>query len=258
MSLDVCQAIAANLSALFSCSETPRGHVRVRTPFFYPDGGVVDVFVVERNGRITVTDFGEALGWLRLQTVAGRRSPKQNRLVQDVCVALGVEHFKGQMLARCQSEGDLAQGVLRVGQAAVRVSDLWFTTRTRSVESLTDEVADLLQDKVIPFERYVKLSGRSGRSWTVDFQTRTPERTSLVSVLTSGSRAAARRVSEHVVALWHDLSHLRVGGPQMSFVSLFDDTTDVWSDEDFRLVDDLSEVRLWSRPDAFADYLMAA
>lgn len=258
MSLDVCSVIAADLSEVFLCSETPRGHVRVRSPFLYPDGGVVDVFVVQRKGRIDVTDFGEALGWLRLQTVSGRRSPKQSKLVQDVCLTLGVELFKGQLVARCTSPDMLAEAVIRLGQAVVRVSDLWFTTRTRSVESMTDEVADLLEENVVPFERSVKLAGRSGRSWTVDLQTRTPERTSLVSVLSSGSKPAARRVTEHVVAVWHDLSHLRVGGPQMSFVSLFDDTSDVWSDEDFKLVDDLSEVQLWSRPDEFVAYLRAA
>lgn len=258
MSVDVCKVVGTRLGALFACGVTSRGHVRVRTPFFYPDGGVVDVFVVQRGGRIDVTDFAEATGWLRLQTVAGRRSPKQGRLVQDICLTLGVELFKGQVIARCTSPEELTQAVIRVAQAAVRVSDLWFTTRTRSVESMTDEVADLLEDKHIPFERGMKLSGRSGRSWTVDFQARTPERTALVSVLSSGSKAAARRVTEHIVALWHDLSHLRVGGPQMTFISLFDDTTDVWADEDFRLVDDLSEVQLWSRPDELVDRLQKA
>lgn len=258
MSLDVCKVITTQLSALFVCAQTPRGPVRVRSPFFYPDGGVIDVFVVQRNGRLDVTDFGEGLGWLRLQTVSGRRSPKQSKLVQDVCLTLGVELFKGQLVTRCTSPDELAQAVVRLAQAVVRVSDLWFTTRARSVESMTDEVSDLLVERVVPFERSVKIAGRSGRNWTVDFQARTPERTSLVSVLSSGSKAAARRVTEHVVATWHDLSHLRVGGPQMSFVSLFDDTTDIWSDEDFRLVDDLSEVQLWSRPDEFIAYLRAA
>ncbi len=130
---------ASTLDELFACSETPRGHTRVRTPFLYPDGDVVDVFVVERDGRLEVTDFGEALGWLRLQTVSGRRSPKQTKLVHDICLTLGVELFKGQLVIRCKSPDELAQAVARLGQAAVRVSDLWFTTRTCSVESLTDE-----------------------------------------------------------------------------------------------------------------------
>ena len=48
--------------------------------------------------------------------------------------------------------------VPRVAQAAVRVSDLWFTFKTRRVESITDEVADCLADKKLPFTRVEKLA----------------------------------------------------------------------------------------------------
>ena len=40
--------------------------------------------------------------------------------------------------------------------------------------------------------------------------------------------------------------------------TLFDDTEDVWQDEDFRLVEDLSEVARWSRPDEVERLLRAA
>lgn len=135
---------------------------------------------------------------------------------------------------------------------------LWFTTRTRAIESMTDEVSDLLQERKISFERGVKLPGRSGRDWMVDFQTRTPEQSALVFVLASGSKAAARRVSEHVVAAWHDLSQLRVGTQSIRFVSLFDDTSDVWADEDFNLVESVSDVCRWSQPDEFEQRLCRA
>lgn len=119
-------------------------------------------------------------------------------------------------------------------------------------------MADWLTEKEIPFDRSVSLAGRSGRTWTVDYQTRLPQRTSLVFLLATGSRAAARRVTERVVASLHDLSHLKVIQPQLGFVSLFDDTEDVWQEEDFRLVQDLSFVARWSRPDEFEAILRAA
>ena len=37
--------------------------------------------------------------------------------------------------------------VTRVAQAALRVSDLWFTFRAQAVQSITDEVADFLEDR---------------------------------------------------------------------------------------------------------------
>jgi hypothetical protein len=237
-----------NMGALFVVSR--KGDlVRIRTPFWYPDGGVVDLFVKAHGSVLTLTDLGEALGWLRMQTLGSRRSPKQQKLVQDVCLTQGVELFKGQLMLRCSDIKELPRAVVNLGQAVVRVSDLWFTTRTRSVESISDEVGDFLQEQQVAHERAVKLSGRSGRDWTVDSQTRTPSQSALVCVLASGSRAAARRISEHVLAAWIDLVMLKAGPTPIRFLSLFDDTSDVWADEDFRLLEPVSDVCRWSQPD---------
>lgn len=254
---DTTETVERELGPLFAV-QSKGDLLRVRTPFWYPDGGVVDLFVKVNQDVATITDLGEALGWLRMQTLAARRSPKQQKLVTDVCTTMGVELFKGQLLTRVSDWDEFPRAIYRVGQAVVRVADLWFTTRTRSVESMSDEVADLLQERSIAFERAVKLPGRSGRDWTIDFQTRTPKQSALVSVLTSGSRTAARRVSEHVVAAWHDLNLMKTGREPIRFVSLFDDTTDVWTDEDFRLVESVSDICRWSRPDEFRDLLEAA
>jgi hypothetical protein len=251
------EALRQQLGAMFE-STPHRNYVRVRTPFLYPDGGIVDIFVQERDDQFTITDLGEALGWLKLQSVSGKRSAKQQRLLQDICLTLGVEFFQGQLFIRADKLVQLADAITRLGQAVVRVSDLWFTTRTRSVESVTDEVADFLQEQNIPHERAVKLAGRSGRTWTVDFQTRTELSSALVFVLASGSRPVGRQVAEHVVAGWYDLSPLRAGPQPSRFVSLFDDTSDVWSEEDFRLVASISDVAHWARPDEFAALLKAA
>jgi hypothetical protein len=60
-----------------------------------------------------------------------------------------------------------------------------------------------------------------------------------------------------VLAAWYNLSHLQMRPEAVRFVSLFDDTLDVWSPEDFRLVEELSEVSRWSRPDELAEKLAA-
>ena len=77
-------------------------------------------------------------------------------------------------------------------------------------------------------------------------------------LLSTGSRAATRRITEHVVAGWHDLSHLKLVQAHLAFVSLFDDTQDLWQDEDFSLVEGLSDVARWSRPDEVERLLRAA
>ena len=254
---DVCQDLQRRIGALFTCSDHG-DYQRIRTPYLYPDGDNIDLFCKVDGDTVTVSDLAETTGWLRMQSAALRRSPKQTRLIEDACVTHGIEFYRGMLQARCRPGDELAQVVTRVAQAALRVSDLWFTFRTQAVESITDEVADFLNERELAFERAEKLVGRSGRGWTVDFHVRTERRSSLVQVLSSGNRAAAHRVSEHVLAAWHDLNHLVAGSDALTFVSLFDDTADVWADEDFRLVEPWSTVSRWSRPDEFAAVLSEA
>ncbi len=252
--INIRDQFTGGLGQLFTCS--PHGdYQRIRTPYLYPDGDNIDVFCKPQGDLVVVSDLGETTRWLRMQTVAPRRSPKQKALMEDVCLTHGVELYRGMLQARCKPGDQLAAVVFRVSQAALRVSDLWFTFRTRSVESVTDEVADFLTEKHFRFDPGEKLVGRSGRSWTVDFHVRAVQRSSLVYVLCTGSRSAARIVAEHVLAAWYDLNHLAAGPEALKFVSLFDDTADVWNAEDFRLVEPLSTIARWSQPDEFADVL---
>ena len=253
--INLCAYIGESLPPLFECSPAPREGVRVRTPLLYPDGSTVDVFVLERANNYVVTDFGEALGWLRMQSVGNQRSQGQNVILGDVCRTLGLELYHGQLTLHLGSECSLGEAVLRVAQGVVRVSDLWFTQRIRNLPTTADEIDDWLVSKQISFDRSVKYSGYSGRNWNVDYRTQATGRTSLVFLLSTGSRGAARQITQRVLASCVDLRHLVSNQPHLAFVSLFDDTRDVWRQEDFALMELHSEVALWSRPDEFEDIL---
>ena len=256
-SSEICASIAATLPPLFVCSPAPLEGVRVRTPMLYPDGGVVDVFILERGIGYTITDFGEAIGWLGLQSVSRYRSPRQQALIEDACQTLRIEPIHGQLVIHNVTKEDLAESILRVAQGVVRVSDVWFTLRSQAMQATADEVGEWLHEKQIRFERQSSKQGRSMRYWTVDFEIWTGRRTSLVFLLNTGSRGAARRIAEHVLAGCVDLSHLKSSQPDLAFVSLFDDTQDVWCPEDFRLVEEHSQIARWSRPDDF-EYILTA
>lgn len=243
------------MGELFQC-ESVGDYLRIRTPFLYPDGDYIDLFVKPSDDPITISDLGETTRWLRMQTSALRRSPKQRQLIEDACRTHGIEFLRGTLSTHAKpDQEDLAAAVTRLSQAALRVSDLWFTFRTRTFESVTDEVADFLSEQNIRFDRGETLIGRSGRPYNIDFHTRTPSRSSLVSVLSTGSRPAAGRIVDHLTAVWHDLSHLKTGQEPLEFVSLFDDTLDVWKPEDFHLMEDFSTVARWSAPEEFKSLL---
>ena len=248
---ELCTSLGQSLPSMFVCSPAPQEGVRVRTPMLYPDGGVVDVFILERGSDYLVTDFGDTLGWLGIQSVSRRRSRKQQLLIRDVCQTLRIELRQDQLVIASVERGTLGESVMRLAQAAVRISDLWFTFRSQSFQTTAEEVDEWLRERQISFQSRVTKQGRSERLWTVDFETQTDARTSFVFLLNTGSRGAVHRRTEHVVSSCIDLNHLRANQNSLAFVSLFDDTQDVWLPEDFSLVKEVSEVALWSRPDEF-------
>lgn len=249
-SKEICDALRGKIGPLFVCSAQGE-YCRIRTPFLYPDGDYIDLFCKASEDVITVTDLAETTGWLRMQTVARHRSVMQKRLIEDTCVTHGIEFCNGMLQAHCRRGDSLADVVMRVSQASLRVSDLWFTFRNRAISTIVDEVADYLTQRKLTFDRDKKFNGRYGHVRRVDFHVRTSKRKSLVYVLSKSSRQEAHRMAEHVLATWYDLKHLKSVHDPFRFVSLFDDTVDVWRDEDVRLVESLSTISMWSRPDEF-------
>jgi hypothetical protein len=224
----------------------------------YPDGGIVDVFVIERNGQYIVTDHGEGLGWLGMQSVKGNFSPNQRNLIDDVCQTLGVQLNRGHLVLDCRTMVELGEAIHLVGQAVVRVSDIWFTFRRRRDKTAADELREWFNERDISFSPSVKKEGRSGRVWTIDYQATTEIRTSLVFLLSTASQRAARRITDHVVSGCVDLRHLKTAQPPLTFVSLIDDTRNEWRGEDVRMLYEQSEVAYQSRLDELERILRPA
>lgn len=246
-----CQLIADTIGQLYTCSEV-NGFVRIRTPYLYPDGDVIDLFLKPENQ--TLTDLGETLRWLDMQTFRQSLSKKQDWFLQDIQMTYGIELYDGMLLVRVRD--NLAEAVTRLAQGAIAVSNLWLLNRTRLVGTLNDEIAELLDEHHIPYERDIKLVGRSARSWPIDFRTRHPRCSSLIEVLSTGNRGAANTKVNNAVAAWVDLHQYQLTTEPLRFISLFDDSLDVWSSGHISQLAEFSEICYVSKPEELIEQLV--
>lgn len=120
---DICTTIRDNICVLFTCSEVNQ-YVRIRTPFLFPDGDVIDIFVKQNDELINLTDLGETVRWLKMQSFSERRTPKQRQLIEDICLNHGIEFSNGTLLLRVSDVHDVSSSVLRLAQACIRVADV--------------------------------------------------------------------------------------------------------------------------------------
>lgn len=256
---DVARVLRDSLPTLFECSSAPHGAVRVLMPLTYPDGDFIEVFVVERDGAFLVTDHGDSLGWLRLQSVSEDLTTNQRDTIEDICKGLGVRHQHGQLALHCEGLATLADAIHRLGQAALRIADIQLTFRPQQVRTVGDQVDHWLRSQPQGFtvDRHVKRVGET-HTWTLDYEVSLQDRTSLVFLLTPSDPSGEWRRSEHVFTGFSDLKLQMPDVSPTSFVSLFDDTEGPWRDEIVRLVQRVSTPVKWSERDELARVLSNA
>lgn len=251
-----CELIARYIGELYKCLPE-NDYIAIRTPYIFPDGDTIELYYHETSAGGQLTDFGETLRWLSGQTPAQRRTKRHISLIEDACSTHGVNFVDGQVSVPVPQPEMMAEAITRLAQAAIRITDVSFTFRARQFESFADEVEEFLIERSIPLERSYKIQGESQRLWTIDFRTMRPNKASLIHTLSTGSRGQAKRLTEYVVTAFYDLRHLRTETPPVNFISLVDDTIDVWEPEDFKLLESLSLVANWSRQDELLERLAA-
>lgn len=115
------------LGPLYECSQWKDG-IRVRTPFTFPCGQIIDVFCNFKESRATITDYGDTLGWLSLQFEEPVRS--QDRLmslIREINKTHSIK-LKGEMLyIHHDRERSLNDEVIRMLQTMIAISNLYYT-----------------------------------------------------------------------------------------------------------------------------------
>jgi len=95
-------------------------YVRVQLlPFLYPDGDIVDLFVLCEETGITVTDRGEALRWIR---TTDHSLPLEQ--VKNLRSSYGIDFARGVLFIRLSARDEPFFALLRLAQMVVVVTAL--------------------------------------------------------------------------------------------------------------------------------------
>lgn len=230
------------LPILFSCQEE-NGRLRIATPYLYPDGDYIDLYLVETPIGLYLTDLAETMGHLADHEISPQQSPKRSKIIKDILLTQGVELFRGELRTPLEDWDKTAWLVTRLSQAVVQISDLVFSLRLSALTTFKEEVEEYWIESQIPYDVDYSVIGGSGESYTIDFYISIPRRGWLVETLSSQSRSYANTLVSRVIRTWHDLH--RVDG-RYGYLSLIDDSTEVWKPEWFDQLADFSEIVVWS------------
>ncbi len=221
---------------------TKKGAFRLETAFLYPDGGSVDVFLIEDappQAALKLSDLGQTTSWLLDMQVKAWLSKKRQLFVEDALRNYGVVQSGGAFELPLESIDSLVDGIVRLGQACVRVSDLIYTRRCALQTGLDEELEEFLSNVGMPFDANVELVGRRGTSVRVDFVVIGARAQSAILGLASGSTSQAHVAANEIFRRWYDLD---TPDRTEQRVTVFDDRYDVYRNDDLVRLRDLSDV----------------
>lgn len=229
----------------------PRGHLRIQTGFLYPDGSSVDVFVVDHPDApllppTELSDFGQTMAFLLDHDVHPWKSKKRKQQLEQAIDLYGVSLKGGSLVRPLGNElSSLQEGILLLGQACVRMSDLVYTKRLQLQSPFNDDVEEFFADAGLEYESGVQLDGAYGPVH-VDFVVTGQRTRSAVLTLFSRISSSGHAQANEVFRRWHDLQ--AAGAPE-SRVTLLDDTIDtkaVYGDDDLRRIEQYSTIQPFS------------
>lgn len=238
------QSLIAGFSLVRSCDAVRSGAIRLSTPFRYPDGSFIDLFLVEASdlqSKFRITDYGQTTGQLVDMQVSPGGTKKRRQFIEDVCDTLDVEQEGGEFCIRFEASelSKLPDLIVRLGQACVRASDLALTQRFRNVSGFRDDLEEFIASVEVPYESGAVLQGFYGKDVPIDFLIQGARTISAVQTLSTANSQAAHGLAIEVFRRWYDLRPHR---GTHSFVTIFDTTTDVFRSEDLERLYDFSTV----------------
>jgi hypothetical protein len=243
-----CEAITeavTGFSLVEQCDTVRNGMVRISTPFRYPNGSNIDLFLrIEKPllpESIILSDYGQTANYLADLHIKPWATKKRRQLIEDVCATLGIEQNAGQFLVRLDAQrlNEFSDSIVRLAQACVRISDLAYTQRIQTVGTFQEEIEEYISGIELQYEPEVSLTGIYGKEVKVDFRTQGKKVTSLIQTLATANPVRAHFISIEAFRRWFDLQEHKAFN---QFITLYDSTNKVFREEDLSRLNDMSLV----------------
>lgn len=239
-----------------ACDQLKSGTLRISTPFTYPNGEYVDVFLITEENllqTLRLSDLGQTSLYLRSALVSMPGTARRREIVADIASQLNVKYMNGSLYVLLTSEDveNLSMAILKLSQACVRISDLATHQRLRSVNSFRDDVEEFFDAHNFIYTPDIRIKGPANTDIRMDFEVRGRRENSYVNVLAALNETAAKSSALDIFAKWYDLTKVR--SEPHKLVTVFNSASTAIREEDLARLREYSD--LVSYPEE-ADFLV--
>lgn len=226
-------------------------YLRVETPFRYPDGGTVELFVEQRGAQLIVSDMGEAFRFLAKGGIDPLRSPVRQRAIDLAAKLAGATLDRGVLELSVQASHELLPAIFRIGQALTRVADLSLLVKGALTSTFSDAVEEFLKANThgVEITRGATIHG-SATTHQVDILARSVKGIAVIESLSAVTPTGANAQTAFTIQKFADISALGANAPER--FAVLDDSAEVWSEALRKQLSRFAGVVDWERRDELA------
>ena len=252
--------IAHELSLVEACDVVRNGALRLSTPFTYPNGEHIDVFLDRSRTLIDgyyLSDFGHTSHLLRDSQVSVNSTSRKKQVLRDITTQLGVVFRSGalEIGLEARTPTDISDAIFRLSQACVRISDFATHQRLRSINPFRDDIEDFFESRSFSYLPDLRVSGPYGREIRIDFEVRSAKRTSFVQVLAAMNESSAHNATNEILRRWVEIRKLSEFSDRR-FVTVYNSASLNVREDDISLLRDYSDVASYPQEEDWLSTLL--
>lgn len=244
---DLARAVSESPLVGWHCT-SDRGFLRLDTPFRYPDGGIIELFVEERDGRFVVSDFGEAYRFLETNGIDPERSATRRQLIEMALRLGAAANVEGALEIAVADQQRVFPAALQLAQVITRVGDLVLLAKGAVGSTFSDTLEEFLKSSLVGVEvqRGQAIHGRAAVH-RVDIVARTMRGVSAIEGLSAITTTGANAQTAYTIQKFADIAALGADAPTR--FAVLDNTGEVWTEPLRRQLEQFSVVVDWEHRD---------
>jgi len=223
------------------CDVVRSGALRMSTPFVYPNGSHVDVFLEKRPllyESYLLSDCGQTGLYLQDAQVKMDSTERKRQILGDICAEHGIALRNGclELELSGQDAVNIATAIFNLSQTCVRIADFGIHQRLRSPNPFRDDVEEFLEASGLRCKADVRVPGLYGRDVKVDFEVEH----SYILVLAAINETAAHSSANEINRKWHDLASHKTA--LRKFVTVYNSSSSAIRADDLQYLSESSEL----------------
>lgn len=251
--LEIKEYIRESSVNLFKCSYN-QDYIILTTPFFYPDGDEIELFIEFKEDCLILSDMGETLRYLDTYLFDVFSTNRRKEIVNEVIVSNNVRLNRGIIYAVIKNLDKFLDATFNICQAIIRISDLLYTAKGQSLAAFEEEVKSFLDNNKLNYEEDYKVE-TSVNSYQFEFAVESQKGVKLLKLMNAPKKKASPPI-DRIVRIWFDVStELDTEYPKENRITLLDDTSYRWVPSQYAVIEKLSIVNRWSQKDTLLQRL---